>query len=103
MRPYLRKKLEELNIKTSRYIVSYDGVVYDYDTPNVLVQIWGLALEHDEHGTLYVEYQTDEYGGNPRYCLRTKQGDPDSSVMLRVRQSDAIGDALTRWSVGIGV
>ena len=99
MRAYLRKRLEALGITSTRYIVDYEGVVYDYNEMSVIPKIWGMTLEHDRHGKLYIESQANDYGTNMAFYVRTRQGDPATTIgTAHRRQQDAVAKALHHWA-----
>jgi hypothetical protein len=95
-----REKLADLGISSNKYVVLEDGtVIYDKnDRPadrGVLIPIiWGITLEH-ARWAMYVEYQTDEFGGRPRHYLRWSQGERNDLSRPFLRQQDAIAAAIS--------
>jgi hypothetical protein len=75
-----REALDKLGLTPVRYIIDYDGVIVPYGSEERekfgAPKIWGTALV-DADGVEWgvVEWQTDEYGGRPRYYLRSHRGD----------------------------
>jgi hypothetical protein len=99
MRTKHREALNELGVEILEYIVGYDGQEIDREADTVSApKIWGTELRREANGTsLFIEWQTNEYGGSPAYYLRTRKGDETSDEGRYRRKQDAIAGAIGYW------
>jgi len=101
MKAVIKQALADCGVVTSKYVIHYDGVVLasgnDHAGDDIFVpEIWGVKLEKGT-SALYVEYQCDQWGGKPRYYLRSKQGDNNSTLSSHRTQREAFAEAIRFW------